>query len=111
MLTACVMLDAGEKSENQARSAAQGRQLDLSFRLRLVALGSVRHRLRQQLEDGTPDADLELASKEAPSSGAHMALVRTGLELHSPLHSPEMSPASEVKYMHLSLYTAMRALG
>ena len=72
------MLNAEASFGSQAPSAAQGRQLDLSFRLRLVALGAVRNRLKRQLREvqgASPEADLELASKEAPGSGAYMALV------------------------------------
>lgn len=61
-----------------------------------MALGSVRHRLKARLEDGSPDADLELATKEAPGSGAYMALVRPHFMLHSFLLLFESSSASEI---------------
>ncbi len=56
----------------------QGRQLDCSFQLRLEALKAVRQQLKRKLADiqgGSPDADLELASKQAPGSATYMALV------------------------------------
>ena len=65
-------------SANQTPPAQEGRHLDCSFALRLSALKAVRQQLRRKLADvegSSPDADLALASLQAPGSSAYMALV------------------------------------
>ena len=62
----------------QMPPAQEGRHLDCSFALRLSALKAVRQQLRRKLADiqgSSPDADLALASEQAPGSCAYMALV------------------------------------
>ena len=71
-------LSPGCSSANQTPPAQEGRHLDCGFSLRLSALKAVRQQLRRKLADvegNSPDADLVLASEEAPGSSAHMALV------------------------------------
>ena len=71
------ILSVGARSGGKV-PLTQGRQLDCSFQLRLEALKAVRQQLKRKLADiqgGSPDADLELASKQAPGSATYMALV------------------------------------
>ena len=65
-------------SGNQTPPAQRGAHLDCSFSLRLSALKAVRQQLQRKLADidgSSPDADLALASDQAPGSNAYMALV------------------------------------
>ena len=71
-------LCTGCRSATQTPAAQEGRRLDCSFPLRLSALKAVRQQLRRKLADiegSSPDADLALASEQAPGSSAYMALV------------------------------------
>ena len=75
------ILGVGARSGGKA-PLTQGRQLDCSFQLRLEALKAVRQQLKRKLADiqgGSPDSDLELASKQAPGCATYMALVRNFL--------------------------------